>query len=229
MSNIIKAFVFPTILLLFLHQTQYQVFFHIEAVEHDGSCNNDNNPNSCINSENINNDDNTNPNDSYLEQKEEAVTNDEEDITTIPSLHQYEDRCQCLPHVKIYKEQNFGGEENEEQGARIAYLITLHNQRTLKQSLTLLKSIIAPEFIVLIHIDTKFPKEEYENSALMHFINDRECNCCGADVEVASVHAATWGEWSMLEPTLWGEYLLRLLLCFDSIQFATLFCKLRLF
>ena len=106
---------------------------------------------------------------------------------------QIDENCHCLPHSE------------EGTGARIAYLITLHNERTLEESLRLLKSIVAPGFIVLIHIDKKFPKEKYEDDDLIHYVNDKTCSCCGAHVLVDSVIDAEWGKWSMMEPTIWGE------------------------
>ncbi len=154
--------------------------------------------------------------------------------------YQYDkEYCKCLPLPLNQKE----GQRRESSApapapasssaARIAYLITLHNRRTLRQSLQLLKSIASPGFIILIHVDTKlklktFHKDHkddvYENedeySELMSFINDciydsksesesdsYSCNfnCCGAKVIVDSIYDSKWGQWSMLEPKIWGE------------------------
>jgi hypothetical protein len=111
--------------------------------------------------------------------------------------NEYDEQCQCLPH----------NSKDDDSSARIAYLITLHNERTLNESLTLLKSIAAPGFIVLIHIDIKFPQEKYEHSDLMTYVNDAKCNTCGANVVIESIFDAEWGQWSMLEPTIWGKNL----------------------
>ena len=109
----------------------------------------------------------------------------------------FNNECNCQPYSI----------PEEDGGARIAYLITLHNQRTLDESATLLKRIVAPGFIVLIHVDTKFPKEEWAGNSneMMQFINDDGCNCCGATVVVESHFDCKWGKWSMLDPTLWGK------------------------
>ena len=116
-------------------------------------------------------------------------------------------RNQCPCDDSIYRNQI--NQDDSGIGARIAYLITLHNQRTLNDSYTLLKSIIANGFIVLIHVDTKLPQDEYyEKSELVQFVNDYKDNCtccCGAMIQIESIFDVTWGQWSMMDPTLWGK------------------------
>ncbi len=89
---------------------------------------------------------------------------------------------------------------NENGGGRIAYLVTLHNQRTLEDSITLMKTISTPKNIILIHIDAKVNMEEYMESELYDFINARNengdgCQACGANVLVESKFDLQWGEW----------------------------------
>lgn len=98
------------------------------------------------------------------------------------------DKCGCFPH--------------DGTGGKIAYLISLHNQRTLDESVHLLKSISAPVNIIFIHMDMKLPIEEYENSDLHQFING-ECNACGSTVIVEQKFDLEWGQWSMNAPTHW--------------------------
>lgn len=91
-------------------------------------------------------------------------------------------------------------EYDTSQSGRIAYLITLHNKRTLEDSINLLKSLIAPGFIVLIHIDKKLPKEEFQKSELKKFIDkDDSCNHCGADIFVDTVYGESQEEFDYFD------------------------------
>ena len=84
------------------------------------------------------------------------------------------------------------------KGARIAYLIEAHNQRTIDDTVHLFRSIRYPGNIVLIHIDTKFPMSSYEQSTLAAEIE--HCKC-GSDVLVESKFSPNWGKWDMNDPT----------------------------
>ena len=86
-------------------------------------------------------------------------------------------------------------------GARIFYLIGIHNNRTLSDAVYLFRGIRDSRNTILIHIDVKFDLKFYNNSTLKKEI---EACPCGSHVEVASVHNATWSSWSMNLPTLWG-------------------------
>lgn len=86
-------------------------------------------------------------------------------------------------------------------GARIFYLIGIHNNRTLHDALYLFRAIRDARNTLLIHLDVKFGLAAYNNSDLRKEIE--ECPC-GSRVEVASVHNATWSSWSMNLPTLWA-------------------------
>jgi hypothetical protein len=86
-------------------------------------------------------------------------------------------------------------------GARIFYLIVIHNNRTMNDALYLFRGIRDPRNTVLFHIDVKFGMEPYETSALRQEI---EACPCGSHVEVTSVHNSSWSSWSMNKPTLWG-------------------------
>jgi hypothetical protein len=96
--------------------------------------------------------------------------------------------CFCHPH--------------DGKGGRIAYLITLHNNRTLDDAQVLLKSIVAPGNIVIIHIDKKLPWTTYLASPLRSLIES--CNC-GSEIFVDSIYDCVWGSWSMLDPLHWGK------------------------
>ncbi len=88
-------------------------------------------------------------------------------------------------------------------GGRIAYLVTLHNQRTLQDSLPLMKAISTPKNIILIHIDVKMTMEEYMESSLYDFVkngdddddDDSDCQACGATVLVERKFDVQWGKW----------------------------------
>ena len=97
------------------------------------------------------------------------------------------DECQCYPH--------------DNRGGKIAYLITLHNHRTLIDAHALFQSIVAPGNIVIIHIDKKLQWASYLSSRLKTMIEN--CNC-GAQVHVDSVYDCVWGSWNMMDPLHWG-------------------------
>ena len=84
---------------------------------------------------------------------------------------------------------------------RIAYLITVHNQRTIDDALPLFKAIRSPQNIILIHVDRKCDWAVYVGSELREEVE--RCPC-GASVLVDSVHSAEWSSWSMNDPTFWG-------------------------
>lgn len=99
------------------------------------------------------------------------------------------DNCGCFPH--------------DGTGARVAYFVTFHNQRTLDDSVVLVRNLAAASNIILIHIDEKLPLESYETSNLKEFIHG-ECKACEATVVVKRKYNVKWGEWSMNEPTHWS-------------------------
>jgi Core-2/I-Branching enzyme len=88
-----------------------------------------------------------------------------------------------------------------ECGARIFYLVGIHNNRTLHDALYLFRAIRDARNTILIHFDTKFGLKEYDESPLRLEI---EACPCGSHVEVASVYNCSWGSWSMNFPTLWS-------------------------
>jgi hypothetical protein len=87
------------------------------------------------------------------------------------------------------------------EGARIFYLVGIHNQRTLDDAVHLFRAIRDARNTILIHVDVKFDYELFQNSTLAQEI---ETCSCGSHVESASIHNATWGSWSMNLPTFWG-------------------------
>jgi hypothetical protein len=110
--------------------------------------------------------------------------------------------------------------------AKIAYLISVHNKRTIADAAHLLKALIETSYIsdvaaALIHVDKRvgISLEEgddnlYADSILRTYvdaclalecINSRE----GIVLEVHTHFAPEWSKWSMNDPTLWGmDYLL---------------------
>ncbi|KAL7568027.1 hypothetical protein ACA910_004607 [Epithemia clementina (nom. ined.)] len=109
-------------------------------------------------------------------------------------------------------------------GARICYLILVHNERTIEGALHLVRAIRDPRNLILIHVDRKVEHlllldehkkddddDEKSNpnstkqpnwiSSIWHEL--RECTC-GSMVRIESVHSVEWGTWSMNLPTLWG-------------------------
>jgi len=112
-----------------------------------------------------------------------------------------------------------GGEEEEEEeecgcyspppgsttttkgGARLAYLITAHNARTIDDASYLFRAIRYPSTIIIVHIDNRTDEGVYLNSTLRREI---ESCPCGSDVHVDRLFEPEWGEWSMNDPTHWA-------------------------
>lgn len=113
--------------------------------------------------------------------------------------------CGCYHRSGVLRNDNEHNNENEnvdnQEEARIAYLVTVHNRRTVDDALPLFRSIRYPRNIIMIHMDTKMDPAIFENSALARETQD--CHC-GARVHVDSVHSAEWSTWSMNDPTFWG-------------------------
>jgi hypothetical protein len=89
----------------------------------------------------------------------------------------------------------------KECGARIFYLISIHDNRTLHDALYLFRAVRDVRNTILIHLDVKFGLEDYHRSELKQEI---EACPCGSHVEVASVFNCSWGSWSMNLPTFWS-------------------------
>jgi len=86
-------------------------------------------------------------------------------------------------------------------GARIAYLVVVHNRRTIEDAVHLFRAIRSPQNIIMIHVDTKHDWEDYLNSELYHEVE----HCSDeTNVVVSAVHSADWSSWSMNDPTYWG-------------------------
>lgn len=86
-------------------------------------------------------------------------------------------------------------------GARIAYLVVVHNRRTIEDAVHLFRAIRAEGNIIIIHVDTKLDWNVYVNSELYQEV---EHHSYGATVVVSAVHSADWSAWSMNDPTHWG-------------------------
>ena len=83
---------------------------------------------------------------------------------------------------------------------RFAYLISVHDDRTVRDAVPLINAVSAPNNVVLVHVDTKYPREYYKGSELSKIVED--CQCGTRSME--SVADCQWGTWSMNEPTLWA-------------------------
>ena len=92
--------------------------------------------------------------------------------------------------------------EAKEEGARIFYLILIHNERTQNDALHLFRAIRDPRNVIFIHYDTA---AEYlmqdEDHALFQ---EMETCACGAKIRIESVYSVEWSKWSMNLPTLYG-------------------------
>lgn len=110
---------------------------------------------------------------------------------SVSSLQTTQPSCRCLAH--------------DGTGARLAYLISLHNAHTLRNAASLFPTLVAVNNIVLIHVDRKLSWEEYENSVLKDLVE--HCSC-GAIIQVVSFYDCQWGQWSMNDPLHWSIELL---------------------
>jgi len=85
--------------------------------------------------------------------------------------------------------------------AKIAYLITIHNERTAHDAVPLFRAIRSNHNLIFIHVDRKLDWDLFLSSPL----HDVVTTCpCGAIVLFDSLHNAQWSAWSMNEPTFWG-------------------------
>ena len=85
---------------------------------------------------------------------------------------------------------------------RLAYLIAIHNERTLHDAIHLLRAIRHPNHHILIHLDVK-AQELLDNSSLLQEVHS--CPCATKTlVRIESVYNVSWSHWSMNLPTLWG-------------------------
>jgi hypothetical protein len=95
------------------------------------------------------------------------------------------------------------------RGARIFYLIIVHNRQSMEEALFLFRAIRDPRNIVAIHVDVKArdllllssSSDDRPTNALLREIQD--CPC-GSQVRVDAVHNVQWSQWSMNLPTFWG-------------------------
>lgn len=128
-------------------------------------------------------------------------------VDQLPPELRDEVECTCGRSTRTGKNQSCYDSTGMRTGtsncneARIFYLVTIHNNRTLDDAVFLFRGIRDPRNIILIHVDVKFDFRFYQASALRQEV---EACPCGSHVEVDSVQNATWGTWSMLLPTLWG-------------------------
>jgi len=108
--------------------------------------------------------------------------------TVTSNYHSNDGDCQCQLQNTVTT------------GARLAYLITVHDARTITDAKALIQSIAASNVIILIHIDVKFT--DWNQSDFIS--NDNDNNLCGATVVIESKFDCQWGTWSMNEPTHWS-------------------------
>mmetsp|Transcript_16032 Transcript_16032/g.29156 ORF Transcript_16032/g.29156 Transcript_16032/m.29156 type:complete len:493 (-) Transcript_16032:1767-3245(-) len=119
---------------------------------------------------------------------------------TLRSRDCEEDVCQCSIFTSS---SGHNGDKKKEAtaGARIAYLVTVHNERTMGDAEYLFRAIRYPGNIILLHMDKKLDPSIYEKSSLKKLVE--ECPC-GALVHVDSIYDCKWGSWSMNGPTHWA-------------------------
>ncbi len=113
-----------------------------------------------------------------------------DDIFAIASsIEQGEEGCNCWEH--------------DGSGARIAYLITLHNEQSMRDGLLLFRAIRSPNSIILFHVDVKF---QHTSSSTSWKALEAEMNTCscGAKAKIVSKFDCRWGTWSMNDPTHWS-------------------------
>jgi hypothetical protein len=128
-------------------------------------------------------------------------------ILPLSSLSEYEEEpVEMLPPPTRFSdcicEDDSCEQHNVQTGlARIAYLVTVHNDRTLEDATPLFRAIRSSHNLIFIHVDAKLDMQVYYDSSLYQEIT--ECPC-GSPVVVDSVHAAEWSSWSMNDPTFWG-------------------------
>ena len=84
---------------------------------------------------------------------------------------------------------------------QFAYLIVVHDLRTIEDAKNAFRAIAARNTIILIHIDKSLKWEVYLRSSLYEEVN--RCRC-GAKVIVDSVCSPDWALWSMNDPLLWA-------------------------
>lgn len=89
---------------------------------------------------------------------------------------------------------------SQSEGARIFYLVVVHNNRTLHDAVHLLRAIRDPRNIIAIHVDKKAQSLITESLLLKE---SKEC-ACGSIIRLESIYDVKWGDWSMNLPTLWG-------------------------
>ena len=116
-------------------------------------------------------------------------------------LDEFECTCRRSGSKSANQKRSCPDDEPNCGEARLFYLVGIHNNRTLEDAVFLFRGIRDPRNTILIHIDVKFDFQNYQNSTLRQEV---EACPCGSHVEVASVHNASWGTWSMNLPTLWA-------------------------
>jgi hypothetical protein len=96
-------------------------------------------------------------------------------------------------------------------GARIFYLIVVHNNRTLHDALHLIRAVRDPRNILAVHVDQKAQtliQNHHNNSNYESILHKELGQCsCGSKYNIGSEYDVKWGEWSMNLPTLWGMQL----------------------
>ena len=105
--------------------------------------------------------------------------------------------------------------------AKVAYLISVHNKRTLTDAAYLVKALIETSYqgdvaAILLHVDTRVgigdDNNDYLHSALKTYVDAVHSECHPPNNVILELHshfAPEWSKWSMNDPTLWGmDYLL---------------------
>ena len=88
-------------------------------------------------------------------------------------------------------------------GARIFYLIIVHNEKSMEDAVHLFRTIRDPRNVIAIHLDLK-ARHLLERKEPMQLIREIEECPCGSLVRIDAVHDVKWSHYSMNLPTFWG-------------------------
>ncbi|CAB9507899.1 expressed unknown protein [Seminavis robusta] len=117
--------------------------------------------------------------------------------------------CKCRQHTQPPPQST----TETTTGARIFYLVMVHNVFTLQDAVRLFRALRDPRHSIVFHVDRKvhdaidsgFPNNATELQNALTALQDEMDSCpCGSRVYMDSVHTVQWSHWSMNLPTLWG-------------------------
>jgi len=83
----------------------------------------------------------------------------------------------------------------------MAYLVSIHNDRTARDAIHLLRAIRGPDTIILLHVDVKFNLEEVSEGMEVLSYEAEHCDCGSHISYMEERFDCVWGSWSMNLPT----------------------------